>query len=92
MEHRTTKELRALAGQGAQPEGSSTLPRTAAQPESCGRAAGAASLLDLQLTVGDKMLLDTQHPPIPSRSLVSRRWMGPFPVPPRGTAARAPNT
>ena len=29
---------------------------------------------------GDEVLLDTEHTPLPSRSLLSTRWMGPFQV------------
>jgi hypothetical protein len=35
---------------------------------------------DVRFTVGDKVLLDTKHTPLPSRSLLSPRWMGPFKV------------
>jgi hypothetical protein len=43
---------------------------------------------DVQLAVGDEVLLDTEHTPLPSRSLLSPRWMGPFTV----LAQTAPNT
>ncbi len=43
---------------------------------------------DVQFAVGDEVLLDTAHTPVPSRSLLSPRWMGPFLV----TACTAPNT
>ena len=31
---------------------------------------------DVQFAVGDEVLLDTEHTPFPSRSLLSPRWMG----------------
>ena len=43
---------------------------------------------DVQLAPGDEVLLDTSHTPLPSRSLLSHRWMGPFKV----LAQTAPNT
>ena len=43
---------------------------------------------DVQFVVGDEVLLDTAHTPLPSRSLLSPRWMGPFTV----VACTAPNT
>ena len=43
---------------------------------------------DVQLAVGDEVLLDTEHTPLPSRSLLSPRWMGPCKV----LARTAPNT
>ena len=43
---------------------------------------------DVQFSVGDEVLLDTEHTPLPSRSLLSPRWMGPFKV----LARPAPNT
>ena len=43
---------------------------------------------DVQLAPGDEVLLDTSHAPLPSRSLLSHRWMGPFKV----LAKTAPNT
>ena len=43
---------------------------------------------DVQFAVGDEVLLDTEHTPLPSRSLLSPRWMGPFKV----LARPAPNT
>ena len=43
---------------------------------------------DVQFAVGDEVLLDTTHTPLPSRSLLSPRWMGPFKV----VACTAPNT
>ena len=43
---------------------------------------------DVRLAVGDEVLLDTEHSPLPSRSLLSPRWMGPFKV----LACPAPNT
>jgi hypothetical protein len=33
---------------------------------------------DVQFAVGDAMLLDTTHTPLPSRLLLSARWVGPF--------------
>jgi hypothetical protein len=39
-----------------------------------------AHLRDVQFAVGDEVLLDTEHTPLPSRSLLSPRWMGPFTV------------
>jgi hypothetical protein len=47
-----------------------------------------AHRLDVCFTVGDEVLLDTEHSPLPSRSLLSPRWMGPFKV----LACQAPNT
>ncbi len=37
---------------------------------------------DVRFAVGDEptVLLDTEHTPLPSRSLLSPRWMGPFKV------------
>jgi hypothetical protein len=43
---------------------------------------------DIQFAAGDEVLLDTEHTPLPSRSLLSSRWMGPFKV----LACTAPNT
>ena len=43
---------------------------------------------DVQLSVGDEVLLDTTHTPLPSRDKLSARWMGPF----RVLAKTAPNT
>ena len=43
---------------------------------------------DVRFAVGDEVLLDTEHTPLPSRSLLSPRWMGPFQV----LAIPAPNT
>ncbi len=43
---------------------------------------------DVQFAAGDEVLLDTEHTPLPSRSLLSPRWMGPFTV----LACTAPNT
>ena len=43
---------------------------------------------DVTFAVGDEVLLDTEHTPLPSRSLLSPRWMGPFKV----LARSAPNT
>ena len=43
---------------------------------------------DVRFAVGDEVLLDTEHAPLPSRSLLSPRWMGPFKV----LACPAPNT
>ena len=37
---------------------------------------------------GNEVLLDTEHTPLPSRSLLSPRWMGPFKI----VASTAPNT
>ena len=34
----------------------------------------------VQFAVGDEVLLETEHTPLPSRSLLSPRWMGPFKV------------
>ena len=47
-----------------------------------------ASWRDVQFAAGDEVLLDTEHTPLPSRSLLSPRWMGPFKV----LARTAPNT
>ena len=47
-----------------------------------------ASRRDVQFAVGDEVLLDMEHTPLPSRSLLSPRWMGPF----RLLARTAPNT
>ena len=47
-----------------------------------------ASRRDVQFAVGDEVLLDTEHTPLSSRSLLSPRWMGPF----RVLARTAPNT
>jgi hypothetical protein len=35
---------------------------------------------DVRFAVGDEVLLDTEHTPLPSRSLLSPRSMGPFTV------------
>ena len=43
---------------------------------------------DVRFAVGDEVLLDTDHAPLPSRLLLSPRWMGPFKV----LACLAPNT
>jgi hypothetical protein len=43
---------------------------------------------NVQFAVGDEVLLDTEHTPLPSRSLLSPRWMGPFKI----LASPAPNT
>ena len=43
---------------------------------------------NVQFAVGDEVLLDTEHTPLPSRSLLSPRWMGPFKI----LANPAPNT
>ncbi len=43
---------------------------------------------DVRFAVGDEMLLNTEHTPLPSLSLLSPRWMGPFTV----LACPAPNT
>ena len=43
---------------------------------------------DVQFAMGDEVLLDTEHTPLPSRSLLSPRWMGHFKV----LARQAPNT
>ena len=43
---------------------------------------------DVQLAVGDEVLLDTEHTSLPSRSLLSPRWKGPFKV----LTRTAPNT
>ena len=42
----------------------------------------------MQFAVGDEVLLDSELTPLPSRSLLSPRWMGPFKV----LARTAPNT
>ncbi len=42
----------------------------------------------MQFALGDEVLLDTEHTPLPSRSLLSPRWMGLFKV----LASTAPNT
>ena len=49
-----------------------------------------ASRRDVQFSVGDEVLVDTEHTPLPSRSSrsLSPRWMGPFKV----LARTAPNT
>ena len=43
---------------------------------------------DVRFAVGDEVLLDTEHTPLPSRSPLSPRWTGPF----RVLARNAPNT
>jgi hypothetical protein len=43
---------------------------------------------DVRFAEEDKVLPDTEHTPLPSRSLLSPRWMGPFKV----LACPAPNT
>ena len=43
---------------------------------------------NVQFAFGDEVLLDLEHTPLPSRSLLSPRWMGPF----RVLARTAPNT
>jgi hypothetical protein len=43
---------------------------------------------DVTFAPGEEVLLDTTHTPLPSRSLLSARWMGPFKV----LACTAPNT
>ncbi len=43
---------------------------------------------DIKFAAGDEVLLDTEHTPLPSLSLLSPRWMGPFTV----LACTAPNT
>jgi hypothetical protein len=40
----------------------------------------AAHQRDVRFAVGDEVFLDTDHAPLPSRSLLSPRWMGPFKV------------
>ena len=35
-----------------------------------------SSRRDVQFVVGDEVLLDTEHTPLPSRSLLSPRWIG----------------
>jgi hypothetical protein len=52
------------------------------------KAAADRHRRDVQFAVGDEVLLDTEHTPLPSRSLLSPRWMGPFKV----LARTAPNT
>ena len=47
-----------------------------------------ASRRDVQFDVGNGVLLDMEDAPLPSRSLLSPRWMGPF----RVLARTAPNT
>ena len=47
-----------------------------------------ASRREVQFDVWDEVLLDTEHTPHPSRSLLSPRWMGPF----RALARTAPTT
>ena len=47
-----------------------------------------AARRDVKFAVGDEVLLDTEHTPLPSRSLLSPRWMSPF----RVLARTAPNT
>jgi hypothetical protein len=47
-----------------------------------------AARRDVHFALGDEVLLDTEHTPLPSRSLLSPRWMGPFKV----LARTAPNT
>ena len=47
-----------------------------------------ATRRDEQFAVGDEVMLDTEHTPLPSRSLLSPRWMDPFKV----LARTAPNT
>jgi hypothetical protein len=41
---------------------------------------------DVWFAVGDEVLLDTEHAPLPSRSLLSPRWMGGEPLPPSPAA------
>ena len=43
---------------------------------------------DVRFAVGEEVLLDTTHTPLPSRDKLSARWMGPFKV----LAQTAPNT
>ena len=43
---------------------------------------------DVQFAVGNEVLLETEHTSLPSRSLLSPRWMGLFKV----LARTAPNT
>jgi hypothetical protein len=43
---------------------------------------------DERFAVGDEVLLETEHTPLPLRLLLSPRWMGPFKV----LACPAPNT
>ena len=52
------------------------------------KAALDAHRRDVRFAAGDEVLLDTEHTPLPSRSLLSPRWMGPFKV----LACPAPNT
>jgi hypothetical protein len=56
------------------------------------KAALDAHRRDVQLAVGDEVLLDTEHTPLPSRSLLSPnwQWMGPFAV--LAQLETAPNT
>ena len=35
---------------------------------------------DVSFEVGDEVLLDTTHTPLPSRDKLSARWMGPFKI------------
>jgi hypothetical protein len=52
------------------------------------KAALDAHQRDVQFAAGDEVPLDTEHPPVLSRSLLFPRWMGPFTV----LACTAPNT
>jgi hypothetical protein len=75
-------------------------PDGAREDQGAGAAAGAAERQDqrkaeldvhrrdVRFAVGNEVLLDTEHTPLPSRSRLSPRWMGPFKV----LAFPAPNT
>jgi hypothetical protein len=52
------------------------------------RSDGDAHRREVRFAVGNEVLLDTEHTPLPSRSLLSPRWMGPFKV----LACPAPST
>ena len=45
-----------------------------------------------EFAAGDKVLLDTEHTPLPSRSLLLPRWMGGIMGPFKVLACTAPNT
>ena len=51
------------------------------------RKAPTSTGMQFMLAVGNEALLDTEHRPLPSRSLFSPRWIGPFKV----LARTAPN-
>ena len=52
------------------------------------KAALDAHRRDVQLSFGNEVLLDTEHTPLPSRSLHSPLWMGQFTI----LTQTAPNT